>query len=401
MAYKPSFEYSLRPEEYAAAPVPSLPEWENLWASWDTVALQMIPKEELLSKPINLRNACIFYLGHIPTFLAIHLHKATGQGAQGFERYRQIFERGIDPDVDNPELCHDHSEIPDEWPPLEEILAFQDRVRSQLREIYAANTANGELGVQKAIWIAFEHEAMHLETLLYMLVQSEKTQPPFGTPAPDFEAMAREARAKAVPNEWFRVPEQKVTIGIDDDDDNDTTTKRYFGWDNERPPRTITVPAFSAKATSITNGDYARYMQETGARTLPASWSEGVVTPTRGFSNRIDRAFNGSSASSNGLQSGSAGSSDRESPDRDQNGSDISHFIQDKAVKTVFGKVPLEFALDWPVMASYDELFGCAKWMGGRIPTLEEVKSIYEYVSIQKLKICDKALGATIPAVNR
>lgn len=393
MAYKPSFEYSLRPEVYAAAPVPTLREWVNLWAAWDTVALQMIPKEELLSKPINLRNACIFYLGHIPTFLAIHLQRATGKGVPGLEKYRQIFERGIDPDVDNPELCHDHSEIPDEWPPQEEILAFQGQVRSQLRHIYAKHTENGDMAVQKAIWIAFEHEAMHLETLLYMLVQSEKTQPPLGTPAPDFEAMAREARAKAVPNKWFRVPEQKFTIGIDDSND-DTKTKRYFGWDNESPARTVTVPAFSAKATAITNGEYARYMQETGARTLPASWCEGVLTPSKGFLNRIDGAYENSSDSSDE-------SSDGRSLNRDQIGSDISHFIQNKAVKTVFGKVPLEFALDWPIMASYDELFGCARWMGGRIPTLEEVKSIYEYVSTQKLKICDKALGATIPAVNR
>lgn len=29
----------------------------------------MVPKDELLNKPIKLRNDLIFYLGHIPTFL--------------------------------------------------------------------------------------------------------------------------------------------------------------------------------------------------------------------------------------------------------------------------------------------------------------------------------------------
>jgi hypothetical protein len=28
----------------------------------------MIPKDELMDKPIKLRNSLIFYLGHIPTF---------------------------------------------------------------------------------------------------------------------------------------------------------------------------------------------------------------------------------------------------------------------------------------------------------------------------------------------
>ena len=68
-------------------------------------------------KPIKLRNACIFYLGHIPTFLDIQLtNKTTGEPATEPAHYWDIFERGIDPDVDNPEMCHDHSEVPDEWP---------------------------------------------------------------------------------------------------------------------------------------------------------------------------------------------------------------------------------------------------------------------------------------------
>ena len=80
----------------------------------------MIPNNELLNKPIKLRNACIFYLGHIPTFLDMQLSKATGDQLVK-PHYPKIFERGIDPDVDNPDHCHAHSEIPDEWPPLAEI----------------------------------------------------------------------------------------------------------------------------------------------------------------------------------------------------------------------------------------------------------------------------------------
>ena len=66
-----------RPEQYAAHPVPSLDEWHELWAQWDLITRQMIPDEELLEKPIKLRNACIFYLGHIPTFFDMKLTEAT------------------------------------------------------------------------------------------------------------------------------------------------------------------------------------------------------------------------------------------------------------------------------------------------------------------------------------
>lgn len=66
----------------------------------------------------------------------------------------------------------------------------------------------------------------------------------------------------------------------------------------------------------------------------------------------------------------------------------------------MYGLVPLEYALDWPVQASYDELAGCAAWMGGRIPTLEEAKSIYAYVNMQKRAQAEHKLGKTVPAVN-
>lgn len=75
-------------------------------------------------------------------------------------------------------------------------------------------------------------------------------------------------------------------------------------------------------------------------------------------------------------------------------------FLESKAVKTVYGLVPLKHALDWPVFASYDELAGCAAWMGGRIPTFEEARSIYAHVEVSKKKEAEKQLGKTVPAVN-
>jgi hypothetical protein len=75
-------------------------------------------------------------------------------------------------------------------------------------------------------------------------------------------------------------------------------------------------------------------------------------------------------------------------------------FLEDKAVRTVYGLVPLKYALDWPVFASYDELAGCAAWMGGRIPTLEEARSVYTHVEALKKKEVEKKLSKTVPAVN-
>ncbi|KAB5572344.1 C-type lectin protein [Coniochaeta sp. 2T2.1] len=378
MLARSKMPFPLIPKAYANSPLPSLEDWKALWASWDVVTQQMIPDEELLSKPIKLRNACIFYLGHIPTFLDVQLHKATGEPLSGLSAYYQtIFERGIDPDVDNPEKCHDHSEIPPEYPPLQEILHYQDTVRDTVRKLYGGKIESIPRNVGRAIWVGFEHEIMHLETLLYMMLQSDKTRPPPHTEVPDWEKLAEKARSARVENEWFDVPAQEITLGIDEPDDA-TDVNLNYGWDNEKPERKAQVHAFQAQGRPITNEEYARYMYDQHITHIPASWAE-TKPETNGTTN-------GTNGHSNGHSNGTT-----ELP---------KSFLEGKSVRTVYGLVPLQYALDWPVFASYDELKGCAAYLGGRIPTFEEARSIYRYAETMKDEKAERQLGKTVPAVN-
>lgn len=221
---------SSKPEQYASHPVPSLDEWHQLWGYWNLVTREMIPESELFDKPIKLRNACIFYLGHIPTFLDIKITEATNGKPTEPKYFYKIFERGIDPDVDNPEKVHSHSEVPDTWPDLEEILSFQDRVRERVINLYKSGQVYDDNWTARAIWLGFEHEVMHLETLLYMLVQSDKTLPPRTTMKPNWEQSAAQSDRDAVENQWFHIPEQEIRIGLDDPEIAGGPV-RYFGWD--------------------------------------------------------------------------------------------------------------------------------------------------------------------------
>jgi hypothetical protein len=229
MLVKPKMPFSLIPAVYAGSALPTTEEWSALWAAWDCVTRDMLPDQELLNKPINLRNACIFYLGHIPTFLDIQLTKTTELPPTDPAYYYGIFERGIDPDVENPELCHAHSEIPDEWPPLHDILEYQARVRAKVKALYAADPETLPRNVGRALWIGFEHEAMHLETLLYMMLQSDKTLPPSVAAHPNWESLAARARSSRVPNQWFDIPAQDILIGIDEPEDA-TDPRLHYGW---------------------------------------------------------------------------------------------------------------------------------------------------------------------------
>ncbi|KAK4241955.1 hypothetical protein C8A03DRAFT_11784 [Achaetomium macrosporum] len=374
MLAKPKMAFSLIPSVYARSALPSLEDWKGIWAAWDVVTREMLPPEELMEKPIKLRNACIFYLGHIPTFLDIQLSKTTGKPPTDPAHYRTIFERGIDPDVDNPELCHAHSEIPDEWPPVDEILAYQGRVRARVQSLYADGINTIPRHVGRAVWVGFEHELMHLETLLYMMLQSDKTRPPPHVPAPDFAKLAAKAYSERIPNEWFEIPAQEITIGLDDPEDG-TDPDCHYGWDNEKPVRRATVHAFQAKGRPISNEEYARYMYNTDIAKIPASWAYTTGTSV----NQTDGAAAVATDGADALP---------------------ESFLQGKAVRTVYGLVPLKYALDWPVFASYDELAGCAAWMGGRIPTFEEARSIYSHVEAMKKKQAENQRSQTIPAVN-
>ena len=221
---------------------------------------------------------------------------------------------------------------------------------------------------------------MHLETLLYMLLQSDRTLPPPGV-APDFVALGKQAREAAVPNQWISIPASTLTVGLDDPE-NDHGPDRYYGWDNEKPQRLVDVPPFEAQARPLTNQDYAIYLYRTGQDTMPASWTSD----------------------------GSSHSAPTSQPEMLVDGHDSdchgrcppvnAAYLAGKSVKTVYGPISLEHALDWPVFASYDELSRCAKWMNGRIPSLDEVRSMYNYVDRNRNKKPDSINTKKVSAVN-
>ncbi|KAF8198039.1 DUF323 domain-containing protein [Pholiota molesta] len=191
---------------------PNLAEWDTLWASWDAVTLRMIPEGMLHQKPIDLRHKCLFYIGHIPTFLISTEPKW----------FWNIFERGIDPHVDDPDHCHNHSEVPtndEDWPSLAEVLVFRDG-----------------------------HEGFHVETLLYMLIQKAGcggTLPPPGFVVPPWEDLAAQ---------WRSPPPRRAQPSLS-------------------PARSVEVGAFRASWRCVTNGEFAAFRRANkGSVELPRSW---------------------------------------------------------------------------------------------------------------------------------
>jgi L-histidine Nalpha-methyltransferase / hercynylcysteine S-oxide synthase len=248
--------------------------------------------------------------------------------------------------MEDPTQCHPHSNVPDAWPSLPQLLGFRDRVRQRVAVMYEkGNLSQKE---KRALWLGYEHEVMHIETLLYMLIQSPKTRPPPYMPIPDWRELAKRGAKPAMDESmrWQYFPGGQITMGLDDPEDDSVPSKAPFGWDNENPRRTEVVKPFLASKRPITNGEYAIFLHHTNGK-APPSWSGTYSNWT---------------------------------------------------IKTVFGPVPLSLASDWPVMASYDDLSSYAQWKGGRLPTEGELRLLYDYLHMKDAVA--QRIALNIDAVN-
>ncbi|KAJ7497023.1 C-type lectin protein [Mycena latifolia] len=316
--------------------IPTVEEWKTLWTAWDLVTLKMIPPSMLHQKPIDLRHKCLFYIGHIPTFLDMLLSKAIGGAATEPEYFRDIFERGIDPHVDDPDHCHNHSEVPEcdeEWPSLETILGFRTGVRARLLRLYDDLKSGKQLltrNIARTLVMTLEHEGFH--TLLYMLIQRAGTGtiPPPGFVVPPWELLKLQWDATPAPStDSVILGPATLTLGHNDSEADDflpgtelEAEGRQYGWDNESPARQVEVGQFRAAWRPVTNKEFLVFWKA-GKAELPKSWVEedGEVK-----------------------------------------------------VRTIYGLVSIDIAAHWPVLTTYDDLSAYAKSKGGRLPTEPELR---------------------------
>ena len=104
---KPAFHFQ---RVGASSGLPSLEDWDALWKAFDAVTRevrgplkgwlteQMIPDWMQHVKPIDLRHICLFYSGHIPTFVDIHLSRALNEPYTEPSSYTQVRPLSLTPD---------------------------------------------------------------------------------------------------------------------------------------------------------------------------------------------------------------------------------------------------------------------------------------------------------------
>ena len=282
----------------------------------------IVRPEAMYDRPIAERHRIVFYVGHLEAFDWNLLSGPCGLTSDHAE-FDRLFAFGIDPVGGG--LPADQ---PHDWPRLEIVNEYRDRIRQALDAAIEAapdddldgdrNHDEGSFG--QLLHVAIEHRLMHAETLAYMFHQL-----PIGRKTG--AAGARVLQGSPFTPEGVRIPAGGVTLGLRRD-------AQVFGWDNEFEAHSTDIPEFTIDKYKVTNGQFLRFLEEGGYndRSLwtEADWdwkaAQGISHPV--FWVRRGNAW---------------------------------------AYRSMLDEIPLP--PDWPVYTSHAEASAYARWTGKHLPT--------------------------------
>src|SRR4051812_13942803 len=212
----------------------------------------LLADDAYYTQPIALRHPIVFYEGHLPAFSFNTLVKRALGGPAIDARLESLFARGIDPSDEaaaRPEL---------QWPTRDAVRQFAAEADARVLDAIASadldRPGHPLLDRAEAVFAILEHEAMHQETLLYMwhrLPFDQKRAPKGYAPRVDGNVPA---------DEWIDVPAGRATLGVD-------RAAIPFGWDNEHPAATASVPAFAIARHNVTNAAFMEFVNAGGYTT--------------------------------------------------------------------------------------------------------------------------------------
>ena len=295
----------------------------QMWRRSDEIFNTLQP-QALHDQPISLRHPVIFYLGHLPAFAWNQVCRGMLGQSSFHPDFDDLFERGIDP------TGVDHHACGKNWPSTAEVMAYRDRIRDALLDSAGAVRALSDSNILAAndriFEVVIEHELMHQETLQYMFQQlpCRAKRRPDDLPSLVFHGAAAE--------EHISIGGGPVHLGANFDE-------IPFGWDNEFPCHRTSVDDFTIDRTPVRVSRYLEFMDD-GGYGRPELWTNDD------WAWRARLEILGPSLWS--LRNG--------------------EWFYD----TLFGRVHIEDAADWPVQVSLAEARAYCRWAGSRLPTEAE-----------------------------
>ncbi|MBP7627069.1 MAG: 5-histidylcysteine sulfoxide synthase [Zoogloea sp.] len=249
--------------------------FDNGWTLTELLFAGLQGEEAFYRPPYHhLRHPMIFYYCH-PAALYINKLRVAGLIDAPLNPYfERIFETGVDEmrwdDMSKNEML---------WPSFAEAHTYRQQVYAVVRDLIATHPdlADGHppIGMDHPLWalfLGFEHERIHLETssVLIRELPAELVQRPAAWPAlyPAAENANFPPRAGIdyPAGRLLDIPATTVSLGKPRDWPS-------FGWDNEYGQRQVSVQAFRAEHTLVSNGAFLEFIQA-GGYLDPQWWTE-------------------------------------------------------------------------------------------------------------------------------
>lgn len=259
-----------------------------LWKTWEDTDALFCHIANWDAQPIDLRHNLSFYYGHCTAFAKLRLLPETL-----YTLLDEMYSRGIDPNVENPEVCHDHPPYdPSKLLSKSDLLNFVNSSRHSIEKAVRHEVHMHQLRM------VLEHEKMHQETICYMLAQLRRQSgdAAFCPVASDSAAFyfnctnygslsTENAKKKNVCK--VRVPTTLVHLGIHDHN----ARLQDFRWDNEFGSHPEKVRSFVITSSPVSVKEFLEFIDSKGyenhlfwkgdfeffqahGQQIPATWSK-------------------------------------------------------------------------------------------------------------------------------
>lgn len=197
-----------------------------------------------------LRHPLIFYLGHTAVFYINKLVAAKILNERINPKYESLFAVGVD-EMSWDDLNDAHYD----WPTVEEVMAYRDKVRETVDRILRAFPLTIPIMWNNQAWafiMGMEHARIHLETSSVIIRQL-----PIKYLAPHPLWARCTAAGTAPENSLIPIPPGTVSLGK-------TKDHPLYGWDSEYGSLTARIEEFGAAKYLVSNKEFFGFMEDRG-----------------------------------------------------------------------------------------------------------------------------------------
>ncbi len=229
--------------------------------------LEMVPEEDLLAQHDPIMSPLIWDYGHIGNYEELWLlQRAHGKNLSERELY-DVYNASLHPREERPSL-----NLLDRPSANRYLHAVREAVLETLKDTNLEDENDPLLRDGFVYNMIIQHECQHNETMLQtlQLLKSRTYRPEARIDLP--------TPGEPVEEEMVSVPGGEFIMGTDD---------RTCALDNERDAHTVDLPDFLIDKTPVTNGAFARFLEDGGYERVelwnPAGWEyikqKGITAP--------------------------------------------------------------------------------------------------------------------------